>query len=163
VFPCLFALLPRFDYTSLPVKDFYETTVRVRYAETDQMGVVYYANFFVWFEVGRVELLRQMGFNYKEMEKADDCHIVVAQAQCRYLRPARYDDALRIRTRMAQAHSRTLRFAYEIVHDTTGERLATGETVHVVCDGHGRPKSLPPKYRQLFAPRHAAAGGHSRS
>jgi acyl-CoA thioester hydrolase len=139
------------------VKDFYETMVRVRYAETDQMGVVYYANFFVWFEVGRVELLRQMGFNYKEMEKADDCHIVVAEAHCRYLRPARYDDLLRIRTRMAEARSRTLRFAYEIIHDANDERLATGETVHVVCDRHGRPKSLLPKYRQLFAPRHAAS------
>jgi acyl-CoA thioester hydrolase len=93
------------------MKDFYETTVRVRYAETDQMGVVYYANFFVWFEIGRVELLRQLGFAYKEMEREDDSYIVVAGAECRYLRPARYDDLLRIRTRIAEARSRTLRFA----------------------------------------------------
>ena len=142
------------------MKDFYETTVRVRYAETDQMGFVYYANFFVWFEVGRVELLRQMGFHYKEMEKADDCHIVVAEAHCRYLRPARYDDLLRIRTRIAEARSRTIRFAYDVLHDATGERLATGETTHVVCNRRGRPKSLPAKYRKLFAQRPAPARAH---
>ena len=133
------------------MKDFYETTVRVRYAETDQMGFVYYGNFFVWFEVGRVELLRQAGFHYKEMEKKDDCHIVVAEAHCRYLRPARYDDLLRIRTRVTEARSRTIRFAYEIFRDETGERLATGETTHVICDRQGGPKSLPAKYQKLFS------------
>ncbi len=142
------------------MRDFYETTVRVRYAETDQMGFVYYANFFVWFEVGRVELLRQMGFHYKEMEKVDDCHIVVAEARCRYLRPGRYDDLLRVRTRIAEARSRTIRFAYEVVRDATGERLATGETTHVVCDRRGRPKSLPAKYRKLFL-HQPAAPAHS--
>ena len=141
------------------MKDFYETTVRVRYAETDKFGVVYYANYFVWFEVGRAELLRQLGYDYKQMELKDDSHIVVAEAHCRYLRPARYDDLLRIRTRVAEARSRTLRFAYEIVNDATGERLATGETIHVVCDRHGRPKLLPAKYRKLFAP-HPAHAAH---
>ena len=143
------------------MKDFYETTARVRYAETDQMGFVYYANFFVWFEVGRVELLRQMGFHYKEMEKVDDCHIVVAEAHCRYLRPARYDDLLRIRTRIIEARSRTIRFAYDVLHDATEERLATGETTHVVCNRRGRPKSLPAKYRKLFAQHPAPARAHS--
>ncbi len=133
------------------MKDFYETTVRVRYAETDQMGFVYYANFFVWFEIGRAECLRQAGFQYKEMEKNDDCHIVVAEAHCRYLRPARYDDLLRIRTRITEARSRTIRFSYEILRDETSERLATGETTHVICDRQGRPKSLPAKYRKLFS------------
>ncbi len=145
------------------MKDFYETTVRVRYAETDQMGMVYYANYFVWFEIGRVELLRQMGFAYKEMEREDDSHIVVAEAHCRYLRPARYDDLLSIRTRIAEARSRTLRFAYEILNQATGERLATGETTHVVCNRHGRPKSLPAKYRKLFATPHPApSAAHAR-
>jgi len=145
------------------MKDFYETTVRVRYAETDQMGVVYYANFFVWFEIGRVELLRQMGFAYKEMEREDDRYIVVAGAECRYLRPARYDDLLRIRTRIAEARSRTLRFAYEILNEATGERLATGATTHVVCGRNGHPKSLPAKYRKLFATPHAAtSSAHAR-
>ncbi len=156
--PLLFAYARRFDYTSLTMPDSYQTTVRVRYAETDQMGVVYYANFFVWFEIGRVELLRQMGLLYKQMELEDDCHIVVAEARCRYLRPARYDDVLRIRTRVAGARSRTIRFAYEILNDADGELLASGETTHVVCDRKGRPKSLPAKYRKLFAvPEHAPA------
>ncbi len=143
------------------MKDSYNATLRVRYAETDRMGVAYYGNFFTWFEVGRVELLRQLGFAYKQMEEEDDSYIVVAEAHCRYLRPARYDDLLRIRTRIAEARSRTLRFAYEILNDATGERLATGETTHVVCDRHGRPKSLPAKYRRLFAPQPAPAAAHS--
>jgi acyl-CoA thioester hydrolase len=131
--------------------DCYETAVRVRYAETDQMGFVYYANFFVWFEIGRVELLRQMGFAYKEMEQKDDSYIVVAEAHCRYLRPARYDDLLSIRTRIAESRSRTIRFAYQVSNHATGELLATGETTHVICDHNGRPKILPAKYRKLFA------------
>jgi len=132
------------------------TSVRVRYAETDQMGVVYYGNFFVWFEIGRVELLRQLGFAYKDMEQQDDSYIVVAEARCRYLRPARYDDVLVIRTRVEEARSRTIRFAYEILAQATGQRLATGETTHVICDRTGRPKSLPAKYRKLFTPPHPA-------
>ncbi|HJY85206.1 MAG TPA: thioesterase family protein [Candidatus Acidoferrales bacterium] len=130
--------------------DFSETTLRVRYAETDQMGMVYYANFFIWFEIGRVELLRQMGFAYREMEQQDDRFIVVAEASCRYLRPARYDDVLRIRTRVTEARSRIIRFAYEIRQDSTGELLATGETRHVICDRAGRPRTLPEKYGRLF-------------
>jgi len=139
--------------------DFYETSVRVRYAESDQMGVVYYANFFVWFEIGRVEMLRQLGVRYKDMEDQDDCHIVVAEASCSYKKPARYDDLLRIRTRVAEARSRMLRFAYEVVNEANGEVLATGETVHVICGADGRPKALPAKYRALF-PAGAAPTGH---
>ena len=152
----LFASLGRFDYTSQPMRGWYETTIRVRYAETDQMGVVYYANFFVWFEIGRVELLRQMGLQYKEMETQDDSYIVVAEAHCRYLKPARYDDVLRIRTRVAESRSRTIRFAYEVLNDATAELLATGETTHVVCDRSGRPRTLPAKYRQIFMARRPA-------
>lgn len=134
----------------MAVKEPCETAVRVRYAETDQMRVAYHANFFVWFEVGRVELLREMGVAYKQMEAEDDCHIVVVEAQCRYHRPARYDDRLRIRTRLAEARSRTIHFTYEVVNEATGELLATGETVHVICDRQGRPKALPAKYRKLM-------------
>jgi acyl-CoA thioester hydrolase len=130
--------------------DFYETTVRVRYAETDQMGVVYHANYYIWFEIGRVELLRQLGFSYKDMEVKDDCYIVVGETKCRHLRPARYDDVLRIRTRVAEAGTRTIRFAYEVLNDATGERIATGETMHVVCDRNGRPKQIPVRYRVAF-------------
>ena len=93
-----------------------ETTVRVRYAETDQMGFVYYGNYFTWFEVGRVELCRQLGFAYKQMEIEDDSFIVVAEASCRYKRPARFDDLLTIRTRVMEAQRRTIRFGYEILN-----------------------------------------------
>ena len=80
--------------------EFADTTIRVRYAETDQMGIVYHGNYFTWFEIGRVELCRQLGFEYKQMETEDDCFIVVAEAQCRYKKPARFDDLLTIRTRV---------------------------------------------------------------
>lgn len=132
------------------MSDFSETTVRVRYAETDQMGLVYYANYYVYFEIGRVEYMRQLGVAYKQMEIEDDSFIVVAESHCRYLRPARYDDLLRIRTRVAQVRRRTIRFAYEIVEDASGALLATGQTMHVVCDSKGKPKALPDKYRQYF-------------
>jgi acyl-CoA thioester hydrolase len=130
--------------------DFHETTVRVRYAETDQLGIVYHANYFVWFEVGRVELMRYLGVNYKEMETADNCHIVVADAHCRYHHPARYDQELRIRTRIAEVQRRTIRFAYEVLEKESGRLLTTGETICVVCGRDGRPKSLPEKYRRVF-------------
>jgi len=129
----------------------YETIVRVRYAETDQMGVVYYANFFVWFEVGRVELLRDIGFSYREMEKLDDCHIVVAEARCSYKKPALYDDSLRIRTRVLQVRRKTIRFSYEVLRDPGAELLATGETLHVICNKSGQPKSLPEKYMKALS------------
>jgi acyl-CoA thioester hydrolase len=96
-------------------------------------------------------MLRSLGFSYKEMEEQDDTHIVVVSVKCDYKRPARYDDQIRIRTRLADARSRILRFVYEIYNDTTGELLASGETSHVVCDGRGRPKALPEKYRAHFA------------
>jgi acyl-CoA thioester hydrolase len=129
---------------------FFDTTVRVRYAETDQMGVVYYGNYYAWFEVGRVELCRQLGFEYKKMEIEDDSFIVVAESSCRYRRPAKFDDLLRIRTRVSELQRRTIRFQYEIMRDATNELIATGETLHVICDRLGRPKSLPEKYRAIF-------------
>jgi len=133
------------------------TTVRVRYSETDQMRVAYYGHFFVWFEIGRVELFRQMGFRYRDMEEQDDSYIVVAEARCSYKKPARYDDPLRIRTCVLEVRRRTLRFGYEVFHDETGDLVARGETVHVICDHRGRPKSLPEKYRRVFSL--AEAGG----
>lgn len=132
------------------MSDYAETTVRVRYAETDQMGVVYYGNYFTWFEIGRVELCRQLGFEYKRMETEDDSFIVVADAHCRYKRPARFDDLLVIRTKVTQSQRRTVRFDYEIVDQASGELLATGDTLHVICDRLGKPKSLPEKYRKYF-------------
>lgn len=136
--------------TTPPLIDFTDTTIRVRYAETDQMGVVYYGNYFTWFEIGRVELCRQLGFEYKQMESEDDSYIVVAEAYCRYKRPARFDEVLTIRTRLTQSQRRTVRFGYEILKQQSGELIATGETLHVICDRLGRPKSLPEKYRRYF-------------
>ena len=130
--------------------EFFDTIVRVRYAETDKMGFVYYGNYFTWFEVGRVELCRQSGFAYQRMEIEDDSFIVVVEARCRYKRPARFDDLLTIRTRLTQSQRRTLRFGYEVLKQASGELLATGETLHVICNRKGRPKALPDKYRELF-------------
>lgn len=132
------------------MKDYAETTVRVRYAETDQMGIVYYGNYFTWFEIGRVELCRHLGFEYKQMESEDDSLIVVVEAHCRYKQPARFDDLLTIRTRVTGSKRRTLEFGYEITRQSSGEIIATGRTLHVICDHQGRPKSLPEKYRKYF-------------
>ncbi len=139
------------------MKDYAEATIRVRYAETDQMGVVYYGNYFTWFEVGRVELCRHLGFEYKRMEAEDDSFIVVAEAQCRYKRPARFDDVLVIRTRVTESQRRTVRFSYEVLNKASGDLIATGETLHVICDHLGRPKSLPVKYRKYFPGREVNA------
>jgi acyl-CoA thioester hydrolase len=130
--------------------EYHDAVLRVRYAETDQMGVVYHANYFVWFEVGRVELFRALGVEYKRMELEDDCHIVVAEAHCRYRHPARYDEVLRVRTRIAEAKNRTVRFSYELFRDADDQLLATGETTHVICGSDGKPKMLPEKYRSVF-------------
>jgi len=130
--------------------EYHDVTVRVRYAETDQMGVVYHANYLVWFEVGRVELMRALGVEYKRMEIEDDCQIVVADLRCRYHHPARYDEVLRVRTRIAASKNRVIRFAYELFRDADGQLLATGETKHIICGRNGKPKLLPQKYRSVF-------------
>jgi len=131
--------------------DHADTTLRVRYAETDQMGIAYHSNYFVWFEIGRVELCRQLGLEYKKMEVEDDSFLVVAKAFCRYKRPARFDDLLTVRTRVANWQRRTIRFAYEVFNQASGELIAAGETLHVICDRLGRAKSLPLKYRSYFS------------
>jgi acyl-CoA thioester hydrolase len=140
--------------------DFADAVIRVRYAETDQMGVVYHGNYFTWFEVGRVELCRHLGFEYKRMEAEDDTLIVVAEASCRYKRPAHFDDVLVVRTRLTRGDKRTLRFAYEVLRQPSYELLATAETTHVICDRQGRPKSLPEKYRHYFSSGHPARSMH---
>jgi len=130
--------------------DFHDAVVRVRYAETDQMGVVYHSNYLIWFEIGRVELMRALGFEYKLMESEDDCYIVVAEVSCRYLHPARYDELLRVRTRIAQAGTRVVKYSYELLRDSDNQLIATGSTTHVICGRNGRPKQLPDKYRAKF-------------
>lgn len=126
------------------------TRLRVRYAETDQMGVVYYANYMVWFEIGRTDFCREHGFAYREMEENDGLFIMVAEARCRYKAPARYDDEIEVRTALRGMRKRVLIFGYEIWRPLTQELLAEGETVHVITDREGRPRVLPDKYRDLF-------------
>ena len=126
------------------------TEARVRYAETDQMGIVYYANYLVWFELGRVELLRSLGLAYSRLETDHGCILPVIEATCRYKSPARYDDEILIETRPAMLRGSVLKFAYRILRKAPdGEErtlLAEGETVHVVCDDKLQRKPLPEKY-----------------
>lgn len=123
------------------------TTVRVRYAETDQMGIVYYANYLVWFEIGRVELLRTLGLSYRDLEIDHGCILPVVEATCRYRAPARYDDHILIETRPALLRGSVLKFGYRILRkEAEGAEptlLAEGETVHVVCDPQLNKKPLP--------------------
>ena len=125
-----------------------QTRIRVRYAETDQMGVVYYANFFIWFEICRVELLRQLGFQYKEMEIDDDCHIPVVEANCRYKSPARYDDELLLETTVLALRRTVLKFGYRLfrLENQALTLLAEGETTHVTVNRSMRKVRLPQKY-----------------
>jgi len=127
-----------------------ETRIRVRYAETDQMGVVFHANHFVWFEVGRVELLRQLGFSYRDMEREDDCFIAVVDAQCRYKAPVHYDDEVLVRTHLKQVREKVIRFGYELRKAETGELLAEGETTHIVANARMKTRALPEKYLRVF-------------
>jgi acyl-CoA thioester hydrolase len=126
------------------------TEVRVRYAETDQMGIVYYANYLVWFEIGRVELLRALGLAYSQLETEHQCILPVVEAKCRYRAPARYDDQILIETRPALMRGSVLKFAYRILRKAPeGQEptlLAEGETVHVVCDDQLNKKPLPEQY-----------------
>ena len=128
----------------------HETKLRVRYAETDQMGVVYYANYLVYMEMGRVEYCRSAGLRYRDMEEGDGIFLAVAEAHCRYLAPARYDDELIIRTWVDEARLRMISFRYEIVHAETGRLLAKGGTKHVFCDRTMKPCKLPAKYHAMF-------------
>jgi acyl-CoA thioester hydrolase len=127
-----------------------ETRIRVRYAETDQMGVVYHAHHFIWFEVGRVELLRQFGFSYKNMEREDDCFIAVVDARCRYRAPVHYDDEVIVRTYLKHVREKMIRFGYELRGAETGELLAEGETTHIVATSEMKPCPLPEKYLKVF-------------
>ena len=127
-----------------------ETRFRVRYAETDKMGVVYHSNFIIWFEVGRVELLRQCGFQYRDMEKEDNCHIAVVDVHIRYKTPAYYDDEILVRTRLKGVHRSLLHFEYEVLRATDQTLLAQGETTHLVVDDKFQRRPLPQKYMAAF-------------
>jgi acyl-CoA thioester hydrolase len=123
--------------------------VRVRYAETDQMGIVYYANYLVWFEVGRTELLRSLGWSYREMED-EGIGLPVIEASCLYHRPARYDDELEIRTKGTLLSAVRMQFDYEIMRNPGGELIVSGRTLHAAVNGDGRPARLPARVRGLF-------------
>lgn len=129
-----------------PVK----TQIRVRYAETDQMGVVYYANYFVWCEIGRVEYFRSLGYDYKQMEIADDCRLPVVEASCRYRSPARYDDEVIVETRVTALRAHVMKFGYRLLRASDGQLLADAETVHVSVDKQMRKTTLPEKYRSAI-------------
>jgi acyl-CoA thioester hydrolase len=128
------------------------STVRVRYAETDQMGVVYYANYFVWMEVARVEYCRSVGFHYKDMELDDGVLLAVAESHCRYVSPAQFDDEIRIVTSVPDVNRRFVSFDYEMT--CNGRRVAMGQTRHVFLKRDPqnglRPVRLPDKYATLF-------------
>jgi acyl-CoA thioester hydrolase len=128
----------------------HETLLRVRYSETDKMGIVYYANYLIWFEIGRSDYCRARGFSYRDMEENDDAFLVVAEAYCRYKAPAYYDDELIVRTHITELRRRSLRFGYEIVRASDGQIVAEGETGHVVTDGDGRVRSFPEGYAQML-------------
>jgi acyl-CoA thioester hydrolase len=127
-----------------------ETRLRVRYAETDQMGVVYHSNHLIWFEVGRVELMRQMGFSYRDLEREDGRFIAVAEVKCRYRAPVYYDEEVVVRTRLKSARESVVLFAYELVRAENGTLLAEGETTHIVTDSSMKIAALPEKYLKVF-------------
>jgi acyl-CoA thioester hydrolase len=126
-----------------------ETRLRVRYAETDQMGVVYYANYFIWMEIGRTDYCKTVGFSYREMEK-EDANMAAVDASCRYIAPARYDDEILVRTSIERLNRRLITFAYSISNAETGETLAEGKTVHIPMNKEGRKCLIPEKYLALL-------------
>jgi acyl-CoA thioester hydrolase len=130
--------------------DVCETTLRVRYAETDRMGVVYHSNYIIWFEVGRVEMFRHLGFTYSEMEKRDRIRVAVVEVSCRFKSPALYDELITIRTCVRNARKSLLHFGYEVVRSTDGTILAEGETIHLVVDPDFKRIALPERYLTPF-------------
>lgn len=128
----------------------HETRLRVRYAETDQMGVVYHANYLVWMEIGRVEYVRSCGFNYKDLETLEGILLSVVDAQCRYLYPARYDDEIVVRTEMVRSNPRMVEFGYEIRRAEPDRLLASGSTRHIWLNRDMRPSRLPEKYHDFL-------------
>ena len=156
--------VPRYTERMSPA---HTATIRVRYAETDQMGVVYYANYFVWFEIGRVELMRALGFEYREFEERDQCYLPVVEANCRYRAPARYDDVLTLETRVLNQRTSMIRFGYRLLREKrSGSEekepllLAEGETVHVVVDRAMQKTVLPERFAGALR---SMSGAHASS
>ncbi len=128
----------------------HETEIRVRYAETDQMGIAHHSNYLIWFETGRSDLCRARGFSYKAMEEEDDALMVVAESYVRYKSPAYYEDVLTVRTQVAEVRSRSIRFIYEVFRASDGLLLAEGETLHLVTDASKKVKTVPEIYKKLL-------------
>jgi len=145
----LAAILPHSsDYNTLMT--IHETRFRVRYAETDQMGVVYYANYLIWMEIGRAEYCRAAGIRYKDMESGDGIRLAVVDAHCRYLHPARYDEEIAVKTWIARANRRMIQFEYHMLEAESYKTLAEGETKHIFLGADMRPVKLPEKYHASF-------------
>ena len=124
------------------------TSIRVRYAETDQMGIVYYANYLVWMEVARVDYCRSIGFHYKDMELGDGVLLAVTESHCRYVSPARFDEEILIATSVSDVNRRFVSFNYEMT--CSDRRVAIGQTRHIFLNRALRPVRLPEKYADLF-------------
>jgi acyl-CoA thioester hydrolase len=127
------------------MKDFYDFEIRVRYAETDQMGVAYYANYLVWFEIGRSEFCRKKGFRYADLE-ASGYKLVVTDVHCRYRNSARYDEIITVRTWLKEMNRRMITFGYRILRQNSDRIIAEGETRHLCLDSNGKPKSMPEEF-----------------
>ena len=124
--------------------------VRVRYADTDQMGVVYYANYFVWLEIARTEFLRTLGIDYRTIEKEKQLALPVIEAYCKYKAPARYDEIIVIKNKVSYVKNSSLRFDYELFNKKTGELLADAYTVHVFIDNERKPVKIPEQIKEVF-------------
>jgi len=132
-----------------------ESRLRVRYAETDQMGMVYYANYLIWMEVARSDFCRECGFSYRDLEREEQAFLAVAEANCRYLAPAKYDDEILVETEIARLRSRVVEFSYRIKRGST--LVAEGKTLHVVIGADGKPRAMPDRYLQLLKPKSASS------
>jgi acyl-CoA thioester hydrolase len=129
----------------------HETEIRVRYAETDQMGIAHHSNYLIWFEAGRSDVCRARGFSYKEMEAQENALMVVAESYVRYKSPAFYEDVLHIHTRIGELRSRSIRFIYEIYRPKDDTLIAEGETLHLVTDQNQKVRTIPEVYKRLLA------------
>jgi len=129
--------------------------IRVRYAETDRMGVVHHSNHFIWFETGRSEYCRARGFTYRQLEEETGCVLMVAEARCRYKAPLFYDDEVIIRTRLTKSRRRLIAFSYQILRTDSMALIAEGETIHLVADKNGKTCLLPAEYLQKLNSRGA--------
>lgn len=129
-----------------------ETRLRVRYAETDQMGIVYHANYLIWMEIGRVEYCRSAGLRYRDLEQQEGILLAVVEAHCRYASPALYDEEVIVRTSIPESNARMVAFAYEMREAVTGRAIASGETRHIFLGPDRKPRRLPEAYRAFFRP-----------